>query len=55
MDVRRNVKATQRLTNRKKKLVLKKAFVKMHDIFIIFLNKQGYMYTKKVFWNEVAI
>lgn len=55
MNVRRNVKATQRLTNRKKKLVLKNAFVKMHDIFIIFLNKQGYMYTKKVFWNEVAI
>lgn len=29
----------------KKKLVLKNALVKMHDLCIIFLNKQGYMYT----------
>lgn len=55
MNVRRNVKTTQRLTYRKKNLVLKNALVKMHDLCIIFLNKQGYMYTKKVFWNEVAI
>lgn len=56
MNVRRNVKTTQRLTYRKKNLVLKNALVKMHDLCNIkFLNKQGYMYIKKILWNEVAI